>query len=41
MALWKGKGTKAAILNYRDIMLAEGEGKKFGSFIRFSLSWLQ
>ena len=37
MELWKLKGAKACILNYRDITLADDEGKLFLSFLRTAL----
>jgi len=36
-ALYKGRGTRASIRSYRDITLADGEGKAFQSFLRFAM----
>ena len=35
--LWKGKGSRSLIAQYRDITLADLDGKVFGAFVRASI----
>ena len=35
--LYKGRGTRASILSYREVTLAYDEGKAFLSFLRFAM----